>query len=476
MPNPVITRFAPSPTGALHLGNVRTALFNWLYARRHGGRFLLRIEDTDRARSAEPLVAALVGELAWLGLDWDAGPDRDDGAGPYRQSERGERYAAAFARLEAADLAYPCYCTAFELEVARRGQLAAGRPPRYPGTCAALDAAARAARAAEGRPATLRFRVAPGETIAYDDLVRGPQRFASDDLGDFVIRRADGSAAFLFSNAVDDAAMGVSHVLRGEDHVANTPRQRLIARALGAAPPEYGHLPLLVGPGGAPLSKRDGSAAVAELRAAGYLPEAVLNLLGRLGHSYAEEGWLTRDGLIAGFELAALGRAPAHFDRGQLRHWQKEAVHRAPSPLLEGWARGRVPPGQEGAFVAAVRANLELPADAALWAHLVYGELPCADGEIAALIKAAGAPFFAAALEALAARVDYAALVAALKAATGRGGAALFKPLRAALTQRLDGPELAALLTVMPAATIRARLEAAQRLASSPACSPGSPL
>ncbi|HUO79178.1 MAG TPA: glutamate--tRNA ligase [Steroidobacteraceae bacterium] len=477
MPSPVVTRFAPSPTGALHLGNVRTALFNWLYARRHGGRFVLRIEDTDRERSDETQVGALMAELAWLGLDWDAGPDREDAAGPYRQSARAERYAAGFARLEAAGRAYPCYCTPFELEVARRSQLAAGRPPRYPGTCAALGPAERAARAAEGRPATLRFRVTPGEVLSYEDLVRGPQRFASEELGDFVIRRADGSAAFLFSNALDDAAMGVSHVLRGEDHVANTPRQQLIVRALGAEPPRYGHLPLLVGPGGAPLSKRDGSAAVAGLRAEGYLPEAVLNLLARLGHSYATDGWLTRDELVAGFELGALGRAPAHFDRAQLRYWQKEAVHRAPAALLEGWARGRVPPGQEQAFVAAVRANLELPADAALWAHIVYGELPCADAGIRELIAGAGAAFYDAALAGHAARAvggGYAALVSALKA-TGASGARLFKPLRAALTQRLDGPELEALLTVMPAATVRTRLEAALRLARHPDPSPGSP-
>jgi nondiscriminating glutamyl-tRNA synthetase len=474
MSTPVTTRFAPSPTGALHLGNVRTALFNWLYARRDGGRFLLRIEDTDQARSDEAQVGALMDELAWLGLGWDAGPDREDALGPYRQSARGERYAEAFARLEAADLAYPCFCTALELEVDRRTQLAAGRPPRYLGTCAALGPAARAARAAGGRPATLRFRVAPGEAIAYEDLVRGPQRFASEDLGDFVIRRADRSAAFLFSNAVDDAAMGVSHVLRGEDHVANTPRQRLIIRALGAEPPAYGHLPLLVGPAGAPLAKRDGSAAVAELRAAGYLPDAVLNLLARLGHSYPEEGWLAREALVRGFDLGALGRAPAHFDRAQLRHWQKEAVRRAPAALLETWARGRVPPGSEAAFVGAVRANLELPADAALWAHVVYGELPCPEGELRALIAGAGAAFYAAALEALAAGADYAGLVAALRAATGKGGAALFRPLRAALTQRLDGPELAALLAVMPEATVRARLAAARELAPNPDPSPGS--
>ena len=466
MSTPPITRFAPSPTGALHLGNARTALFNWLYARRHGGRFILRIEDTDQARSDEFQAEALMTELAWLGLDWDAGPDREDAAGPYRQSRRGVHYAAGYAQLEAAGLAYPCYCTPLELEVARRTQVAAGRPPRYAGTCAALDAGARARRLADGRQPTLRFRVPAGVAIVYEDLVRGPQQFASDDLGDFVIRRADGGASFLFCNALDDAAMGVTHVLRGEDHVANTPRQRLLAEALGLAPPAYGHLPLIVGDDGAPLSKRHGSASVADVRAAGFLPEAVLNLLGRLGHSTAVEGWLSLEQLDSGFDLAALGRAPARFDETQLRHWQKEGVHRAPAAILEGWARGRVPPGQEAPFVAAVRANLVLPADAAEWAHIVYGELPCAGAELHALFAEAGAAFFLAADAALADGADYAGLVAAIKAATGRKGRALFQPLRAALTHRADGPELAALLAILPTVEARARLSTAARLAS----------
>ena len=466
MSTPPITRFAPSPTGALHLGNARTALFNWLYARRHGGRFILRIEDTDQARSDEFQVGALMGELAWLGLDWDAGPDREDAAGPYRQSRRSDRYEAAYERLEALGRAYPCYCTPLELEVARRTQVASGRPPRYAGTCAALDLRERAARVAEGRQPTLRFRVPRGTAIVYDDLVRGPQRFDSDELGDFVIRRADGSAGFLFCNALDDAAMGVSHVLRGEDHVANTPRQRLIAEALGLAPPAYGHLPLLVGEDGAPLSKRHGSASVADVRAEGYLPEAVLNLLGRLGHSTAAEGWLATAQLIEAFDLGSLGRAPARFVATQLRHWQKEAVHRAPGRLLEDWARGRVPPGHETEFVAAVRANLVLPADAAEWAHIVYGQLPCADPELRTLYAAAGASFFLAADAALAAGADYATLVGAIRSATGQKGKALFQPLRAALTHRLDGPELAALLTILPADEARARLASAARLAT----------
>jgi glutamyl-tRNA synthetase len=468
MPNPVVTRFAPSPTGALHVGNLRTALFNWLYARRHGGRFVLRIEDTDRARSDAREAAALAGELRWLGIDWDAGPDREDAAGPYRQSERGPVYAAAWQRLIDQGAAYPCYCTPLELELARKTALGRGLAPRYPGTCAQLGSEARRAREAEGRAPSLRFRVAPGEDIAYDDLVRGPQRFASSDLGDFVVRRADGTAAFLFCNAVDDAAMGVTHVLRGEDHVANTPRQLLLMRALGALPPAYGHLPLLVGSDGAPLAKRHGSASVADLRSLGFLPGALANLLGRLGHSYAAEGWLEPAALIAGFELGALGRAPAHFDIQQLRHWQKEAVQRAPAVTLEAWARGRVPPGAEARFVAAVRANLVLPADAAEWAHVVYGELPCPGGEVRASLVEAGAAFFASALEAVAGGSDYQALTAHLKAATGRSGRALYRPLRAALTQRFDGPELAQLIALIPHAELRARLEAARRSADRP--------
>ena len=462
---PVVTRFAPSPTGALHLGNARTALFNWLYARRHGGRFVLRIEDTDRARSAEAHVTALMQALAWLGLDWDAGPGRDDLAGPYRQSERTPLYVAAFRRLEERGLAYPCYCSALELEFARKAELRAGRPPRYPGTCAGLGDAERAKRLTDGRAPSLRFRVPPGP-IEYLDLVRGPQLFQGEDLGDFVIRRADGSAAFLFSNAVDDPAMHVSHVLRGEDHVANTARQLLLIAALGGTPPAYGHLPLLIGPAGAPLSKRDGAAGLAALAAEGYLPGALQNLLARLGHHYPLAGWHDTAALVAGFELNALGRAPAHFDVAQLRHWQKDAVQHAPPALLQSWAQGLVPPGAEAAFIAAVRSCLLLPADVREWAPVVYGELAAPAEPLAALIAAAGAGYYAAGVEAAAAGADYAGLVAALKGATGLAGAALYKPLRAALTGRLDGPELAQLLTVMPSATLIARLEGARRLAA----------
>jgi nondiscriminating glutamyl-tRNA synthetase len=471
MSPPVTTRFAPSPSGRLHLGNARTALFNWLYARVSGGRFVLRIEDTDAARSTAEHEAGLCDDLTWLGLAWDAGPGRDDGRGPYRQSERAARYDAGFDELVRADRAYPCWCTAEELELSRRAQVSAGRAPRYAGTCAHLDAAARAARAALGIAPTLRFRVPASGTVAFDDLVRGPQQFATADLGDFVIRRADGTAAFLFSNVVDDAAMGVTHALRGEDHVSNTPRQLLIADALQIAAPRYGHLPLLVGPDGAPLSKRHGSDSVADVRAAGYLPEAVLNLLCRLGHRYPSDGWLDAEARVAGFDLTTLGHAPSQFDPAQLRHWQKEAVQRAASSTLAAWAPYGVPTSERDAFVAAVRANLVLPADAADWAHVVYGDLPCAEGPARDAIAGAGTDYFDAALALAAgiddaARLDYSTLVAGLRERTRRKGRDLFLPLRAALTHRLDGPELAALLTLMPASRVRERLARARALAA----------
>ena len=262
----IVTRFAPSPTGALHLGNARTALFNYLLARRAGGRFILRIEDTDLERSTDAYLTALVDDLRWLGIDWQEGPGIGGPAAPYRQSERSTLYADFQERLIVTGAAYPCYCTPSELELSRKAMLAAGKPPRYAGTCRELTAAQRRDRAARGLAATLRFRVHHGAEVAFDDFVHGPQRFATDEIGDFIVRRADGSAAFFFCNAVDDALMGITHVLRGADHLTNTPRQILVLGALGLQAPAYGHVSLIVGEDGAPLSKRHGAASLADLR------------------------------------------------------------------------------------------------------------------------------------------------------------------------------------------------------------------
>ena len=458
-----VTRFAPSPTGELHLGNARTALFNYLLARRAGGRFLLRIEDTDAQRSHESHLAAVLEDLRWLGLHWDAGPDREDDRGPYRQSQRGPLYDRLFEALERQEAVYPCFCTPLELEAARRAQLGSGRPPRYAGTCRGLSDEQRRAKRAQGLSATVRFRVPSGRHIEFVDLVHGPQRFLSDDIGDFVIRRADGTAAFFFSNAVDDASMGVTHVLRGEDHLANTPRQLLILEALSLPIPSYGHVSLILGPDGAPLSKRHGATSVREFRDGGYRPEALVNHLFRLGHSSAEHGLLGLDAMARAFEPAHLGRAPAHFDAQQLRVWQKEAAHHLPPHEARAWLAPALPAGLgdavADAFVAAVLPNVVLPQDALPWARIVFGGPPELEAEGEQIVRRAGPQFFAAAAQAAAhGGHDLSAIASAVRAATGRKGAELYMPLRLALTGRGHGPELAPLLKAMPAGEAQARL------------------
>lgn len=456
----VVTRFAPSPSGELHLGNARTALFNQLLARRERGRFILRIEDTDVERSSDAFVAQLEADLAWLGFRWDEGPDVGGPAAPYRQSQRAAAYAGHYTRLLRLGVLYPCYCTPNALTLARRAQLASGRPPRYAGTCRELTVAQRAEREARGVAPSLRFRVPHGQEIAFDDIVHGEQRYTSDDIGDFIVRRADGSAAFFFCNAVDDAAMGVSHVLRGEDHLTNTPRQLLVLEALGLQAPRYGHVSLLVGPDGAPLSKRHGATSVRELRERGFAPRAVLNHLFRLGHSTAEHGVLDIDRMAAAFDLRHLGRAPARFDLEQTRVWQRDTVHAFSLDESEAWLASVIPAGVEAdarrRFVEAVRPNVVLPEDAVPWTQVIFGELPELSESDRAVLREAGDAFFAAAAQAArASHNDLAAMAAAIREATGRKGQALYKPLRLALTGRDHGPELAPLLRALaPAKTV----------------------
>jgi len=456
----VVTRFAPSPSGGLHLGNVRTALFSLLLARRSGGRFVLRIEDTDAARSSEEHIAALQDDLHWLGLDWDEGPGREGGAGPYRQSQRSGIYAPLLARLAAEDRAYPCFCTSAELELSRRAQLAAGRPPRYAGTCARLDAAGRAARGAAGTRASLRFRVPAGRELRFDDRVHGAQRVDSTHIGDFVVRREDGTPAFFFANAVDDSLMGVTDVLRGEDHLANTPRQLLVLEALGLRAPRYGHLPLLTGADGAPLSKRNGAQSVGELRAAGYSAAGVCNLLFRLGHASGEHGCLSIAQMAQHFDPGALQRASAHFDPIQLRHWQSLWVRSlAPGAAfewLDPWLPATASATQRAAAVAALLPNIVMASDLIGWLPVVFGGELEFEPAAREAVRSAGSDFF----RLTAAAVGEEADLGALRTASGRKGAAFFAPLRAALTGRLHGPELAPLLRAMGPQRVRARLSA----------------
>jgi glutamyl-tRNA synthetase len=457
--NPAKTRFAPSPTGLIHLGNARTALFSKL----HGARFLLRIEDSDRERSREEFVAALMEDLRWLGLEWDEGPADAVPEPEYHQSRREAVYSEYYRRLEEAGRAYPCFCTAAELEISRKVQLASGRPPRYSGPCARLSAADAARLRQEGRAATLRFRVPADESVQFVDAVRGAQSFATNDIGDFIIRRADGSAAFFFCNAIDDALMGVNWVLRGEDHLSNTPRQLLILKALGLPVPEYGHLALIHGDDGAPLSKRNGSRSIRELREEGYLPLAVINLLARLGHHYEEDGLLDLTGLSQSFRLERLGKAPARFDPVQLNHWQEATVHATPDDVLWDWlhedTRILVPLEKRHAFLDIVRSNCRFPRDGHRWAAILFNDDLERDAEITAIADAAGEDFFRAAFDAAeTAHLEPAAFLERIKSATGAKGKALFQPLRAALTGCLDGPEIGKICALMEPHRLRMRL------------------
>ncbi len=320
---------------------------------------------------------------------------------PYRQSERSAIYAEALARLAANGQTYPCFCSPEELQLSRKTQLAAGRPPRYARTCAGLTAAEVQRRIDAGKAPAIRFRVPDHRAVEFVDRVHGPQRFQSDDIGDFVIRRADGSVSFFLGNAVDDSAMGITLVLRGDDHLANTPRQLLLLEALGMPLPEYGHLPLVLAPSGTPLSKREGAASLTDLRAQGYLPAAICNYLVRLGHACGHDGWLAMDQLASHFDLARTSHSAARFDDAQLRHWQREALTHSTDAQIEQWLGTHLdalPAGAErGAFVAVVKGNVLFPAEVDELVAVVAGDSVPVAPEATAQITEAGPEFFAAA-------------------------------------------------------------------------------
>ena len=330
----VRVRIAPSPTGPLHIGTARTALFNYLFARHHGGTFVLRLEDTDQARSTADHEKDILDNLHWLGLDWDEGPAVAGGEerglhGPYRQMARLARYAEAAERLLREDKAYPCYCTPEELEADRRAQQAARLPPCYVGRCARLTAGERRAREAEGRRPVVRFRVEPG-VVAFDDLVRGRVEIDASALGgDLVIVRADGTPLYHFTVVVDDAAMEITHVIRGEDHLSNTPKHILLFRALGHPAPAFAHLPLILNPDRTKMSKRKSQTAISDYIAQGFVREALVNYLALLGWSTGtEEEILSLDELGARFELDAVQKGGAVFDRQRLEWLNGQWIRR----------------------------------------------------------------------------------------------------------------------------------------------------
>ncbi len=457
----VRVRFAPSPTGRLHLGSARTALFNWLFARSRGGSMLLRVEDTDPERSSRELEREILDALRWLGLDWDEGPDIGGPHAPYRQSERGEIYREHANRLLEQGKAYPCYCTPVELEAKKKLAMAEGRTPVYDGACRGLTAAERGVLEAEGRKPALRLRVEERE-IVFRDLLRGEVRLPPGAVGDFIILRSDGSAGFNFSVVVDDAAMGITHVIRGEDHLTNTARHLLLYRALDCDAPLFLHHSLLLGPDGSKMSKRHGATAVREYRDMGYLPQALTNYLALLSWSPpGESEVLALEELVRLFDLEKLSASPAVFDQAKLdwlngRHLRRmpldELVETA-RPFAPGWSEHPMFP----LMVESVLDNLTTLADLPRYLE-AYGEAAepseraseWLHGEVAqAVVGKALEVFGGSDLADLEGASEAVGAIKRYFADRDLKPKQVLMPLRVALTGRESGPPLPYLVTVL---------------------------
>lgn len=427
----IVTRFAPSPTGRLHVGNVRTALLNWLLARQAGGRFVLRLDDTDVARSTEEYAQSIRDDLQWLGM----APDSEE-----KQSARMARYEEVLGQLAAGGHVYRAYETPEELDLKRKVLLGRGLPPVYDRAALALTDEDHARFEAEGRKPHWRFKLSPDLPREWDDLVRGPSHIDPASLSDPVIRRADGSWLYMLPSVIDDVDMGITHVVRGEDHVTNTGIQLQMFAAMGADFPRFGHAALLTGADGA-LSKRLGSIGVSEFRDRGIEPIAVKALLARLGTSQPVEPVTSDAPLLAAFDIGHLGRATARFDEAELERLNASILHQTDHSAVA--ARTSLTEAEWNA----VRGNIASVAEADEWAKVLHGNLetPAQPDEDRAYLKQA-----ASTLETLEFNDGvWGALTEALKSATGRKGKALFMPLRLALTGQPHGPDMAALLPLI---------------------------
>ncbi len=510
IPGPVRVRFAPSPTGTLHVGSARTALYNYLFARHLRGTYILRIEDTDVARSSREHEQSIMADMAWLGLEWDEGPDIGGDCGPYRQSERWEEgiYRSVAERLLDEGKAYYCFCGQDRLEQLKAETLAQGRMPKYDRRCTGLKREGAAARVAAGEPATIRFRV-PETDIIVTDMIHGRTVFSSEVIGDFIIMRSDGGVSYNFAVVVDDIAMEITHVIRGEDHLTNAARQVLVFQALEHEPPAWAHHSLIMGPDGSKLSKRHGATSVGDFRGMGYLPSAIINYLALLSWSPGgEREQLSKEEMVAEFELQRVSRSPAIFDIQKLnwlnglhiRDLSRAELHEKLGTMAE---QASLPPdvtaGQLAVAEAAVQTSLVTLADAAnqleeFFTMTELGEIKASAGEAETPGEAAGAneslvlelreDGSMVVLEMALARVDELPAAGELSPEAVdealEGARALlkdwkktckqrqilpkrlFRTLRIALTGRTSGPELPFLIAGLARDTVRQRLEAAK--------------
>ncbi len=479
----VRVRFAPSPTGSLHIGSARTALFNYLFARHQGGVFVLRIEDTDMKRSLREHEHSISRDLHWLGLSADEGPEVGGPYGPYRQSERAHLYEEGVQRLLAEGHAYPCFCSQERLDALKEAQLARGEMPKYDRCCLGLPAEEVQERLAAGEQATVRFRVPLGQ-VDYQDMIRGHLSFSSDVIGDFILKRTDGGYSYNYAVVIDDIGMKITHVVRGEDHVTNTARQLLLFRAFGVEPPVYAHHSMIHAPDGGKLSKRHGATSIGEFRDLGYLPEAMVNYLALLAwHPSDERELFHLPELVQEFTMERVSKSPAIFDLDKLnwlngvymRGLTPEDLYRRVEPFLHE-AGIRLQPVQREVVAAAIQSNLVTLEEAPKYAQVFTAELDLAGNPHLALLAEPGvADVFELLEEALAqfteeylsadeGRTVMHTVAAACKE-KGLKGKSIYMPVRVALTGCTEGAELYYLVAGLGRSRVLSRLAAARALA-----------
>jgi nondiscriminating glutamyl-tRNA synthetase len=457
----VRVRFAPSPTGYLHVGGARTALFNWLFARHEGGAFILRVEDTDVERSSADLESQMLEDMRGLGLEWDEGPHAGGPHGPYRQSERTALYRGYTERLIDEGRAYSCFCTDEDLALKRKESLKAGRPPRYDGTCRVLDEEGKSALRSEGRPESIRFRVEGDEEILVEDLVRGEVVFPPDMVGDFVIRRSNNLPTYNFAAAVDDALMEITHVIRGEEHLPNTVRQIRVYRALGFDAPTFAHIPLILGPDRSKLSKRHGAPNIKDFRERGYPAGAIVNYLSFLGWSPKDQREIFTIGeLVEEFTLAGVSNSPGIFDEIKLNWVSSQHIRAGGSGRYLDDALPYFPDEFREWYDRQVLGEIFDVASESLSCLSELGEAvdPFRKGKRE--IEAEARPFLdgagcllSAIAEELASVEDWnvaeiKSVIKGVGSKLGVKGKALFMPLRAALTGAMHGPDLATVIKI----------------------------
>ncbi len=481
----VVTRFAPSPTGYLHIGGARTALFNWLFARHNEGVFILRIEDTDEVRSTEESVNGILESMNWLGLDWDEGPTPDGkGArgdhGPYYQMQRLDKYQTACDELLKKGLAYPCYCTPEEVEKMRELALLAKRPPKYDGRCRNLTSDERAASERAGKNKSIRFKTPQSGSTRFIDVVRGGLEFENALLEDFVIQKTSGVPTYNFACVVDDHHMAISHVIRGDDHLSNTPRQVLVYEALGWTLPQFAHLAMILGSDGSRLSKRHGATSVTEYRDGGYLPEVLLNYLALLGWGTEDsQNIFSQAEMIEKFSLERCSKSPAAFDSNKLLWMNGEYIRKLPAAQLAALAKRffkekdilQVPVKTYEQAVALEHEKVKLLTDVPrLTDFLLWDEFEYRDEAVAKVLRAEGG---AGVLDELAQRLaalepfDLAGVESVCKTLAkdkGVKNGAVFHPLRVAVSGRTEGPSLWHMVDFLGKARTLERIKRAQQI------------